>query len=67
MEKNIDVFLEEITDNFSKLFVETFIMRYLVDYDKKYLLHSIELAKDKLDYKINKYFKQKIINKDNNS
>jgi len=34
MKNNVNDFVEEITTNFSELFVETFFLRYLSDFKK---------------------------------
>ena len=58
-------FIEEITNNFSELFVESFIIRYLNNFELKDLQDledSIEITKIQLTKKINKKFSQKLKN-----
>ncbi len=58
-------FIEEITNNFSELFVESFIIRYLNNFELKDLQDledSIEITKIQLTKKINKKFAQKLKN-----
>lgn len=58
MNKERIEFLEEITENFSTLFVETFYLRYLDQFGDKNILKDINYTKDillkKIDEKINK-------------
>lgn len=58
MNKETIEFLEEITENFSTLFVETFYLRYLDQFGDKNILKDINYTKDmllkKIDEKINK-------------
>lgn len=60
MKNNVNDFVEEITTNFSELFVETFFLRYLSDFKKDELLEITKIVKNKLDYKINKKLFQKL-------
>ena len=60
MKKNIHSFIEEITNNFSELFIETFMIRYLSDYSKEELLENIDRTKTELKKKIDKGFKNKL-------
>lgn len=60
MKNNIDEFIEEITTNFSDLFVETFFLRYLSNYDANELLGIIKILKNKLNSKVNKKLIQKL-------
>lgn len=60
MKNNKNEFLEEITTNFSNLFVETFIIRYLNEYNKKYLYKNFIKAKKILNKKIAKIIKLKL-------
>ena len=59
MKKDIDEFIEEITSNFSELFVETFFIRCLDNYDKNVLLKVIKDVKRKLNTKIDKKITEK--------
>ncbi|MBE6157157.1 MAG: hypothetical protein E7161_05430 [Firmicutes bacterium] len=52
MKRDVNDFLEEITTNFSELFVETFLLRYLNEFNKKELLKNINIVKQKLIKKI---------------
>lgn len=58
MNKEIDNFLNEFTDNFSDLLVETFFIRYIGMYGNKNISESINKLKillmNKIDIKINK-------------
>lgn len=60
MKKNINKFNEEITTNFSKLFVETYMIRYLSEYSKDDLLEIIKKVKEILNKKIDNEFKKKL-------
>jgi len=60
MKNNVNDFVEEITTNFSELFVETFFLRYLSDFKKDELLEITKIVKNKLDDKINKKLFQKL-------
>lgn len=60
MKREIDDFLEEITNNFSELFVETFLLRFLDEFDKNILLDSVEVASKKLNNKVGKNFIKKL-------
>ena len=60
MKNNINEFVGEITDNFSELFVETFFLRYLSDYDKNQLLDTIKILKQELNVKVNNQFNEKL-------
>lgn len=60
MKKNINKFNEEITTNFSKLFIETYMIRYLSEYSKEDLLESIKEVKEILNKKIENEFKKKL-------
>lgn len=62
MKKEIENFINEITTNFSELFVETFLLRYFSNFDKRYLLETINRTKYLLNLKIeNKMLK--VLNK----
>ncbi len=54
--KNGKKILNEITTNFSELFVETFLIRYLDEYKKDDLLEDIKELNKMLKVKINKKF-----------
>ena len=56
MEKEIEKFLEEYTDKFSELFVQTFLIRYHDNFGKKELDKSIKILKNLLIQKIEKEF-----------
>lgn len=60
MKNNIDNFVEEITTNFSELFVETFFLRYLSEFDKNELLQTTKEAELMLKKKIAKEMKTKL-------
>lgn len=60
MKKSINKFNEEITTNFSKLFVETYMIRYLSEYSKEDLLENVKKAKEILNKKIDNRFKKKL-------
>ncbi len=52
MEKKVKDFIEEITDKFSELYVETFLIRYLSDYKEHDLIETLKNANTKLKTKI---------------
>ena len=52
MQKEINNFLNEITDNFSELFIETFLIRYKSLFDNKYLKENISKVINILNNKI---------------
>ncbi len=52
--------LNEITKNFSELFVETFLIRYLHEYDKDNLLEDIEKVNQLLNKEIIKKFRSSL-------
>lgn len=60
MKKSINKFNEEITTNFSKLFVETYMIRYLNEYSKEDLLENVKKVKEILNKKIDNEFKKKL-------
>jgi len=60
MKKELNEFIEEITNNFSELFVETFFIRYLSDYSKNDLLDVIQETKKILDIKLENNIKYKL-------
>lgn len=60
MKKSINKFNEEITTNFSKLFVETYMIRYLNNYNDYDLLENIKKVKEILNKKIDNEFKKKL-------
>ena len=60
MTKKLDNFLEEFTNNFSELYVETFLIRYLNDFNEKDLVNTIESLNTKLNVKINQLFRSKL-------
>ena len=53
-------FIEEITDNFSTLFVETFYLRYLDQFGEENILKDINYTKDMLLKKIDEKIQQKL-------
>lgn len=60
MKNNVEDFIEEITTNFSELFVETFFIRYLSDYDVNDLEKVLKKLKVKLNSKINDRLNEKL-------
>ncbi len=52
MKLEINKFLEEITDNFSELFTEAFLMRYNMAFNNKYLKENIPKVINMLNSKI---------------
>ena len=60
MEKNVEVFVKEFTDNFSELFVESFFIRYMSNGSEKDLLIAIKEAKKLLNQKLNRFFSGKL-------
>lgn len=60
MKKNINDFNEEITSNFSELFIETYFIRYLSEYSKDDLLDNTKKVKELLLKKLNKNLKKKL-------
>ncbi len=60
MKNDTKKFVNEITDNFSELFVETFFIRYLKDFQIDGLIENIIISQDMLTEKINKYFLKKL-------
>lgn len=60
MKKNINDFNEEITSNFSELFIETYFIRYLSEYSKDDLLENTKKVKELLLKKLNKNLKKKL-------
>ena len=61
MEKRVNDFVKEFTDNFSELYVESFFIKYLSEYDKKDLLETIQLTNKKMQQKIIKLFMNNLI------
>lgn len=60
MKENTQDFIEEITNNFSELFVETYFLRYLMNYPEEKLLEDIEKTNQILHNKILKEFRTKL-------
>ncbi len=60
MKRNEQEFIEEITENFSELFVEAFYIRYLREFSKERMMTIINLTKDRLEEKINLKFHNKL-------
>ncbi len=60
MNKKTSEFLEEITNNFSTLFVETFYLRYLDQFGEENILKDINYTKDMLLKKIDEKIQQKL-------
>ncbi len=62
MKKEINDFLEEITTNFTELFIETYFIRFLSNFDSNYLLEATDkmqvLLNTKLNEKIKNYLKE---------
>ncbi len=52
MQKEINNFLNEITDNFSELFVEAFLIRYESLFNDKYLKANVSKVINMLNNKI---------------
>ncbi len=63
MNKKTNEFIEEITDNFSTLFVETFYLRYLDQFGESNILKDVNYTKDLLLKKIDAEFEKKLENK----
>ena len=61
MPQKIMDFSEEITDKFSELFVETFLIRYLNAFRGKDLLEAVKETNDLLKQKINNLFVFKLV------
>lgn len=59
--KKIDVFLEEIANNFSELLVETFFIRYFSVFSEKELFDSINKLEDLLNSKIKTNIIEKLL------
>jgi len=53
MKKDVDIFLDEVSENFSELFVETFFIRYLSNFNRDDIIRDINALKIKLYKKIN--------------
>lgn len=62
MKRDVNDFLEEITSNFSELFVETFLLRYLSEFDKNDLLDVVPRLNCFLRKKVNKKLESALIN-----
>ena len=60
MKRNEQDFIEEITENFSELFVEAFYIRYLREFPEEKMLTTINLTKERLEEKISLKFKKKL-------
>lgn len=60
MDRDIKKFINEFTKNFSELYVESFCLRFLSDFDKNKLLESIRKTNELLNKRINKYLKIKL-------
>lgn len=52
MNKKINDFTEEITDKFSELYVETFLIRYLSEFPEQKLIMTLKNSQDILMQKI---------------
>ena len=63
MNKKTNEFIEEITYNFSTLFVETFYLRYLDQFGESNILKDVNYTKDLLLKKIDAEFEKKLENK----
>jgi len=59
MKKSIYDFLNEINDNFSEIYVETFIVKYYANYGIKNMGKYLKKSKKILFKKINQYIKKK--------
>ena len=60
--KTSDAFLEEITNNFSELLVESFFIRYFHDCKEQNLLTSIHKLQYLINLKIKFNFSEKLLN-----
>lgn len=62
MKKDVDIFLDEVSENFSELFVETFFIRYLSNFNRDDIISDINALKIKLYKKINTKLDQALKN-----
>lgn len=62
MKEEINIFVDEITTNFTELFVETFFIRFLSDFGNQELTKSLKNAGEVLCKKISKKINNKITN-----
>ena len=60
MERTIEEFVEEISDNFSELLVEAFYIRYIREFPKKDMRRCVKLTKEEIIKKIAKRFNDKL-------
>ena len=60
MERTIEDFVEEISENFSELLVEAFYVRYIREFPKKDMRRTIKLTKDEITKKIDIKFNEKL-------
>ncbi len=60
MNKKINDFLEEFSDNFSELYVETFLIRYLNNFNENELITNIKELNNLTNTKIKKLFAKKL-------
>lgn len=62
MKREIKEFIEEFTNNFSELYVESFFIKFLSEYNQNALLDSILEVNKNLKDKIKKNFIKKLNN-----
>ena len=60
MKNDIQKFIEEFTNNFSDLYIESFFLRYLNNFDSLYIIENHKNANDILIKKINKKMQKKL-------
>lgn len=60
MKKTEEEFVEEITTNFSELFVDAFLIRYLSEYDKNNLLDNASEVISILNVKVKNQMQKKL-------
>lgn len=60
MEKRVKDFVQEFTNKFSELYVESFFVKYLSEYDKNSLLEAIQLANKETNVKITELFRKNL-------
>ena len=58
--KDIDSFIDEITTNFSEIFIETFFLRFLTEFEKDELLNGSMLVTKKILLKIKRKLRNKL-------
>ena len=60
MEKDLKKFITEFSNNFSELYVETFLLRYHSEFDINNLELVFKVCYEETMQKINKYFLQRL-------